>query len=168
MYKILLTNPEFANDQDYSTELSRTIYNDELLLSDRTVIAGTGKNSITEIPTFEFTILPNHPLYDEIHKFTSLITVYRGDTIKFYGRVVKDGSDFYGQKVVQCEGALSFLLDTYIEPFKERLVAPATLLAEIIAAHNNLIDKPGMTNPEPYKRFTSATLLWITARLARN
>lgn len=154
MYKILLTNPEFANDPAYSTELSRTIYNDELMLSDRTVITGSGKNSITEIPTFEFTILPNHPLYSNIRKFTSLITVYRGDTIKFYGRVVNDGSDFYGQKVVSCEGALSFLLDTYIEPFKEKLVAPVTLLGEIITAHNNLIDKQGMVNPEPYKRFT--------------
>ena len=47
---------------------------------------------------------------------TARITVYRRDTIIFYGRVLKIEYGFHNEKRVSCEGALAFLLDSVVEP----------------------------------------------------
>lgn len=65
---------------------------------------------------FEFTIYPKHPYYAEVEVMTSRITVYRRDTIIFYGRVLKIEYGFNNEKRVSCEGALAFLLDSVVEP----------------------------------------------------
>ena len=40
--------------------------------------------------SFEFTIYPNHPYYNSIHKLKSIITVFQDDFILFRGRVLDD------------------------------------------------------------------------------
>lgn len=152
MYKILLYRQDFEGDENYATELSRTIYNDTLNDNTRTVLEGDGVDSVTEIPTFKFSILPNHPLYDKITKFKSLITVYCGSRIAFYGRVVSDHIDFYGQKNVGCEGALGFLIDSVQAPTTTDSITPKAFLTQLIGKHNT--EMTPTTNPETFKRFT--------------
>lgn len=154
MYKVLLWHPDFDGNAEYASEPSRTLYSDVIDDEDRTLLAATGSESVTEIPSFEFTIVPSHPLYGYIKKFKSLVTVYCDDEILFYGRIISDTVDFYGQKQVTCEGALSFLLDTIQSPFKEKSSTPSAIFSELISAHNTEIDGSGLSNREPFKRFT--------------
>lgn len=67
--------------------------------------------------SFQFTIFPTHPLYNEITRFKTKIEVYRDDELLFYGRVFETtiGSDL--KKEVICEGSLSYLNDSQQEPY---------------------------------------------------
>lgn len=65
---------------------------------------------------FEFTIYPDHPYFAEVEVMTARVSVYRKDTIIFYGRVLKIEYGFHDEKRVSCEGALAFLLDSVVEP----------------------------------------------------
>lgn len=152
MYKVLLYHYRDNFDTDFPTEADRTLYDDTLPSDEVTILAGTGKNPITELPTFDFTIFPNHPLYNEIVKFKTWITVYRKTTVLFHGRVISDGEDFYGQKTVSCEGALGCLIDSVVGPLSSVTETPKAHLQRIIAAHNALMMRT--PNPEPYKCFT--------------
>lgn len=153
MYKVSLYHYRNGFEQDFPTAASRVLYDDTKLDGIRTIFEPVVKNSITEIPSFEFSILPNHPLYDELVKFSTIITVQRNSTVLFYGRVMHDGIDFYGQRKVTCEGALGFLLDTVISPKDTGSVTPKAFLTTIINEHNNSI-----VNGESYKRFTVGTV----------
>ena len=62
--------------------------------------------------SLEFTIPPNNPMYDRIHKLKSIIQVFDGTEEIFRGRVLHEEKDFYERKAVYCEGELSFLLDS--------------------------------------------------------
>lgn len=65
---------------------------------------------------FEFTIYESHPYYDAVEVMTSRITVQRGSTTIFDGRVLKMEYGFHNEKKVSCEGVLSFLLDSVAGP----------------------------------------------------
>ena len=78
MYRVMLYHYRDGFETDFPTEASRTLYDASNPSDTVTLLTGTGKNSITELPTFDFTILPNHPLYNEIVKFKTWVTVYRG------------------------------------------------------------------------------------------
>lgn len=152
MYRVMLYHYRDDFETDFPTDASRTLYDASNPSDTVTLLTGTGKNSITELPTFDFTILPNHPLYNEIVKFKTWVTVYRNSTVLFHGRVISDGLDFYGQKTVSCEGALGCLLDSVIDPLPAITETPKAHLQKIIAAHNTLMRTTPY--PEPYKCFT--------------
>lgn len=154
MYKILLYHHRSGFETDFPTEASRTLYDGTAPRNDLTILTGNGKNSITELPTFDFTILPNHPLYDEIVKFKTWITVYCNNNVRFHGRVMTDSGDFYGQKQVSCEGALGCLLDSVLDPIKAVNETPEARLRRLIAAHNAQMNPANDATAEPYKCFT--------------
>lgn len=152
MYKILLWHYRDGFETDFPTEAKRTLYDDANASSTVTILSGTGKDSITELPTFDFTVLPNHPLYNEIVKFKTWITVYRNNRVLFHGRVLSDGLDFYGQRTVSCEGALGVLLDSVLDPISAQTETPKAHLQRLIQLHNAQMSKTPY--PEPYKCFT--------------
>ena len=62
--------------------------------------------------SFEFTMHPSHPFYDDVHPFTSLIEVFESEVLLWFGRPVEITTDFYNQKKVYCEGAFAFFNDS--------------------------------------------------------
>lgn len=74
--------------------------------------------------TFEFQILPNHPMYESVKIRKTLVTVYnivngvQDDEPMFSGFVADIEIDFYRRKKVYCEGDLSYLNDS-IQPQKK-------------------------------------------------
>ena len=88
-----------------------TIYNpqvqsDELVLSDvKLKLESNTAGSLT------FNINPNHPYYNYIFPFRSIINVYRNNTCIWRGRVTSEGEDFNRKQSKSCEGALAFLND---------------------------------------------------------
>ncbi len=64
-----------------------------------------------------FTIPYNHPMYDDIHKLSTMIVIKNDDRIVWFGRVYSIKRDFYNNKQITCEGALTFLNDICLMPF---------------------------------------------------
>ena len=69
-----------------------------------------------EAGNLEFTLLPGHPLHDAIEEMQTFVTAYQDDDILLDGRVLQAEEDTFGQVLCTCEGALTFLLDSEMEP----------------------------------------------------
>ena len=65
--------------------------------------------------TFNFTIYPNHPKFDDLKKMRSIITVYNNDEMLFRGRILNVETGWLNQKEVSCEGDLAFLNDSIVD-----------------------------------------------------
>ena len=95
--KVLYSN----NDEDYS------------IISPKLTLELNQTDSLT------FILPPTHSMYNELRKLSTTIEVRQGKEILFRGRILDDEADFYNQKSVHCEGALSFLGDTLKVPYAE-------------------------------------------------
>ena len=87
-------------------------------LDELQVIGAKCDLELNKTGSLTFQIAPTHPYYDKIKKHTSVITLLQDDKIIFRGRVLNDELNFYNIKNVECEGELSYLLDT-IQRYKE-------------------------------------------------
>lgn len=65
-----------------------------------------------------FTIPYSHPMYNYIHKLSTMIVIKNEDKIVWFGRVYGIKRDFYNNKQITCEGALTFLGDICLMPFR--------------------------------------------------
>lgn len=91
-----------------------------------------------------FSIPPTHPHYNGIQKHTSEITLLQDNEIIFVGRVLNDEIDFDNIKNIECEGELSYLLDSiqryheyHLEGGSENVIK--TYLETLIANHNSQV-----------------------------
>lgn len=82
-----------------------------------------------------FKIYESNLNYHTIRKLYPLIAVEREGRTIFKGRVISDRKDFYNGKSVEVEGKLTFLNDSYLEPFSFS-GSPAELFRMIIENHN--------------------------------
>lgn len=90
--------------------------------------SGSGSNYLVQNPRYqheinkagqlEFTLLPDNPVYGKLKRLTSPISLYQDGEEIWFGRVFSGEKDFYNSEVVTAEGALSFLHDVIIRPFK--------------------------------------------------
>lgn len=114
---------------------------------------------VNKVGSFTFTIYPDHPHFDFIHKMKSIITIYEEGISEplFRGRIYDEKEGFYGEKQVSCEGELAFLLDSIQRPW-EFTGTPEELFKQFIAAHNAQVDvdrqftvgKVTVTDPNDY------------------
>ena len=65
-----------------------------------------------------FTIPYSHPCYNSIGKLRTMIAIKDDDKIVWFGRVFGIKRDFYNNKQITCEGALTFLNDICLMPFR--------------------------------------------------
>lgn len=72
---------------------------------------------LSEAGSFEFTILPGHPQYDNIEILASTIWVCADYVPLWIGRPIEMEEDFYRRRKYYCEGALAYLNDS-IQPQK--------------------------------------------------
>lgn len=91
-----------------------------------------------------FSIPPTHPYYDTVQKHISEITLTQDNEIIFVGRVLNDDIDFDNIKNVECEGELSYLLDSiqrqheyHLDGGSENVIK--TYLETLIANHNSQV-----------------------------
>ena len=91
-----------------------------------------------------FQIHPIHPYYNVIKKHTSQITLYQDDRVLFRGRVLNDDVTFEKIKTIECEGDLSFLLDSIQRKKSYTLKGTTnnveTYLTDLITIHNSQVD----------------------------
>lgn len=66
----------------------------------------------------KFTIPFSHPKYSIFKKISTMISVFRDEHCIWFGRVFGIRRDFYKNKTITCEGAISFLEDISLMPYK--------------------------------------------------
>lgn len=100
-----------------------TIYADDALLyfpgdEELSVLSPVLETQCNAAGTLAFVLLPEHPLYNALHKLRTRIRVMQDDEIIWRGRVLETETDFYRQKTVTCEGELTYLVDSVLHPYK--------------------------------------------------
>lgn len=94
--------------------------------------------------SFEFSILPKHPHYEEVNELTSVITAYDGDEEIFCGRVVEITKDLYNRKKVICEGELAYFNDSIQRPAKYQGLTVRGYLETLVNIHNQQVKNQGI------------------------
>ncbi len=95
--------------------------------------------------TAEIVMLPGHPAYDYYVGHKTIVTIHRGNVLRFRGRALYSAENSFGQRTVTCEGELCFLRDSINRPYKYE-ATPRSIFVTLINAHN------AQTDPE--KQFT--------------
>ena len=89
--------------------------------------------------SFEFTMPPSHAFYDSVKPLASTIEVYEDETLLWFGRPVEVETDFFKQKQIYCEGALSFFSDSVQRPHEFDSISIHTFFRTVIANHNTQV-----------------------------
>lgn len=93
--------------------------------TDAQISAGTLKEELGQSPTLSLTIQPTHPLWDSFNRDTVMlpgreVELFEVETslVLFRGRVRAISMEFDGSKKLTCEGAMAYLNDTTVRPYK--------------------------------------------------
>ena len=111
------------------------------------VASGKITQSLSEIPTFEFELMYNHPLYnktDPINGLVKVINKYDGE-IEFYGRILKptsqmDNSGLFSKTLI-CESVLGYLQDSTQTFEKVSNNGVLDYFQRIINTHNSQVEE---------------------------
>lgn len=89
------------------------------------ISAGILKEESGQSPTLSLTIQPTHPLWDNFSRDTVMlpsreVELFEVETglVLFRGRVRAISMEFDGSKKLTCEGAMAYLNDTTVRPYK--------------------------------------------------
>lgn len=111
---------------------------------DLVLISPTVKIGENTAGSFEFSILPKHPHYEEVNELTSVITAYDSDEEIFCGRVVEITKDLYNRKKVICEGELAYFNDSIQRPAKYQGLTVRGYLETLVNIHNQQVKNQGI------------------------
>jgi len=107
----------------------------------------TVKNEMGNGDSMDFSLQSGTKYYNAFTQMTTYIQVdYDGTTI-FYGRVLTIDDGAFGTRKVHCEGALSFLNDSFFPPKPEKIrdsISISDHIAEIISNHDSQLGNDPM------------------------
>lgn len=93
--------------------------------TDVQISSGTLKEESGQSPTLSLIIQPTHPLWDSFNRDTVMlpnreVELFEVETglVLFRGRVRAVSMEFDGSKKLTCEGAMAYLNDTTVRPYK--------------------------------------------------
>ena len=124
MYRIYLDNELFYDPR--LPELALTDLSCEL--------------EINKTGTLKFTIPASHPMMDKVQKMYSELSLYQDEDWLYSGRVLSDEVDFYGNRAVECEGELSYLLDSIQRYHEYHDISVKDYFSDLITKHNADVD----------------------------
>ena len=123
----------------YAVKLNGTdIYTEA---ADKLLISPQADLSVGSAGSFEFIMPSNHANYGSINDSTLLassIDVYEDGKLIFFGRPTSYEIDFYKQKRVSCEGALSYLNDSVFR-YGHGTYTLSSMLSRILTSHNEQV-----------------------------
>ncbi len=91
---------------------------DQSQMNELSVVSPRLSLEISEAGSLSFTLPITHPQISELWPLQSFLKVYDDGTEKFYGRILqRSHPTLLGQISFECEGDLSFLLDSEITPY---------------------------------------------------
>lgn len=94
---------------------------------------------INNAGSLEFVMPPYHKYYDMIRILTSTVEVYEDDILIWFGRPISEKIDFFKQKKVYCEGALSFFNDSVMRPLEIDGSSLHSFFRTLIDSHNGQV-----------------------------
>ena len=119
------------------------IYADGELLCDSRIdelalISPNGSLAANVAGEFSFTIPSTHPKYNLIKIKSTVVRIFRDDEKNpmMEAIAVSESIDFFKNRTIQCEGALSFLNDTILRPSLRNGYTVEQLLTAYINEHN--------------------------------
>lgn len=118
----------------------RLLYSPDLIDDGYLVLSPKLTLELGKAGSLTFTIPTRNPLYSDIQKLKSIVTVYDNGEEIFRGRVLYDEKDIFGKKSVYCEGELAFLLDSIQRPYEFTGDIP-DLFTKFIESHNEQVDE---------------------------
>lgn len=89
---------------------------------------------------FSFTFPPEHKYIDSVKRRKSIVSVYRDDELVFRGVCIKETTDFWGQKKIECEGELTYLNDSIQRQARYTDMTVYTYLKTLLELHNEQVD----------------------------
>lgn len=110
------------------------------------IIEGKLSLEVNKTGALEVRFPPMHPQLSKIKKLTSIIQVYDDTEELFNGRVLLSEADMDGIISYNCEGILSYLLDSIQRPKTYHNLTPQSYLQDKLKQHNSQV--------EASKRFT--------------
>ena len=124
------------------------IYADGELLCDSRIdelalISPNGSLAANVAGEFSFTIPSTHPKYNLIKIKSTVVRIFRDDEKNpmMEAIAVSESIDFFKNRTIQCEGALSFLNDTILRPSLRNGYTVEQLLTAYINEHNAQVGK---------------------------
>ena len=118
----------------------------DALMDELKVIGAKCSLEVNKTGSLTFQIASTHPYYNKIKKHTSEIKLYQDDRVLFCGRVLNDEITFDNIKNVECEGELSYFLDSiqrgkeyHLDGGTENVIK--TYLKDIVSIHNSQVDE---------------------------
>ncbi len=100
----------------------------------------TCEQEINRTGSLKFTIPALHPQMEEVRKMLSELSLFQDEEWIYSGRVLSEGYDFYGNRTVECEGELSYLLDSIQRYHEYHDISVADYFADLISKHNADVD----------------------------
>lgn len=95
--------------------------------------------------SLQFQVPPTHPLYNQLDRLRTYVSVQLDETEIFRGRILSNERAFNNVRTVYCEGDLAYLVDS-VQKGEKYEGKTRALFRKIIAAHNSRV--------EAAKRFT--------------
>lgn len=113
------------------------IYGDSL---ESTLINPNMETELNAAGSLEFTVPPGHSLYDAIGILTSDVEVIEDNEVVWFGRPISVTKNWNNEKVVSCEGALSYFNDTVQTPHQWDAVLVSDFFRHLITVHNTQVE----------------------------
>ena len=101
-----------------------------------TLLNPTMETELNAAGSLEFTLPPGHSFYDAPSILTSDVEVYEDNNLVWFGRPITIERNWNNEKIVSCEGALSYFNDTIQRPQKWDSVLVSEFFRHLIRVHN--------------------------------
>ena len=115
------------------------IYSPDLVSDNLFITSPSYSKEVNKSGSCNFYIYPENPFYDKIEVLKTVIVVKENGNEVWRGRILKAEKDFDKRKAIECEGALSFLVDSIIRPHEHDKTMPEQF-RYIINEHNNQVE----------------------------
>lgn len=159
MYKILL-------DGNY-------VFDDATNLEEYKLIKPKLTLAVNQAGSLSFKLPPSNRGYDEEGVLNKQVLVLKNGDALWYGRVMTESVDIWGNRDIYCEGELSFLNDTHQPQGKWQNMSIEGFLTQLINVHNShvaaskqfrvgnvTVTDPDLTPESTIYRFTNWETTW--------
>lgn len=131
-YGIYIGTPATTYDKELMNPNGRT----EHIPIEETVMSASFEMAMNEVGTCKFKLPPTHPYANQIQPMITEVVVVEIDNVVWFGRVLSIKKDWNNCLDVTCEGALGYLNDSIVGPWRYFNQTPEQRFRHIIADHN--------------------------------
>ena len=100
-----------------------------------TVLSPKLTREVSKGGSLTFTMTREHPMYEMLQKMSTVVVVKQDGKETWRGRIFSHEADWYNNRAVYCEGALSFFNDSCVTPFNYEGTLKQ-FLQHLIGVHN--------------------------------